>query len=234
MKNTMPAMPKESQPKILLVANRTLIRLGIQALLQTHLKIDHVDEVNPQEALLAISKYRPQVVIHDVDDMQGDLRLLRAATEIMKPAGWIILTSHKDSPLIRAAYAAGAGAVVLKQYRVETMVAAIEKVVGGGVWMDRAMLDSVLEPSRPVEVAPGPPGSRLHLLTRRERDVVNGIVKGFRNKRIAEELGISEVTVRHHLTAIFAKLQVSDRLGLLLYATQNGLADTPESQALSK
>lgn len=230
----MSAMPKEPQPKILLVANRTLIRLGIQALLKSHLKIDHVDEVNPQEALLAISKYRPQVVIHDVDDMQGDLRLLRAATEVMKPSGWIILTSHKDSPLIRTAYAAGVGAVVLKQYRVETMVAAIEKVVGGGVWMDRAMLDSVLEPPQSAGTIAGVGGSRLHLLTKREREVVNGIVKGLRNKRIAAAMGISEVTVRHHLTAIFAKLQVTDRLGLLLYATQNRLTDTPEAQALTK
>lgn len=100
--------------------------------------------------------------------------------------------------------------------------------------MDRAMLDSVLEPPQSAGTIAGVGGSRLHLLTKREREVVNGIVKGLRNKRIAAAMGISEVTVRHHLTAIFAKLQVTDRLGLLLYATQNRLTDTPEAQALTK
>lgn len=216
---------KDSPLRILLVADRTLIRLGIRTLLKGHFKIDRIEEVTAEDAPQAISRSHPQIVVYDLDDSEGDVELLRSLGQAPKPFGLVVLTGQEDSHLIRAAYSAGASAVVLKQLRVETLVAAIQKVLAGEVWMDRAVLDTVLDHASKHEAPVKKPTFQVGILTKRENDVVRAIAKGYRNKRIAQELGISEVTVRHHLTAIFGKLQVSDRLGLLIYAHHHGLAD---------
>jgi DNA-binding NarL/FixJ family response regulator len=69
-----------------------------------------------------------------------------------------------------------------------------------------------------------PEEERIAALTKREREVITLVGEGLRNKQIAERLYISEATVRHHLTAIFAKLDVADRFELVIYAYRYGLA----------
>lgn len=219
---------RESALRVLLIANRTLIRLGIRTLLKGHLKIDRIDEVTPHEARLGIDRTHPSVIVLDLDDEMGRLNLLQDLASAAKGIGLVVLTSQADPALVRAAYSTGAGAVVLKQYRAESLIVAIQKVLTGEVWMDRTIMDAVLDAKTEASSLPAErPAGRIGSLTKRESDVVKAIVKGYRNKRIAEELGISEVTVRHHLTAIFSKLHVSDRLGLLIYAHSNGLAEIP-------
>jgi DNA-binding NarL/FixJ family response regulator len=78
--------------------------------------------------------------------------------------------------------------------------------------------------------APGdekPEAERIAALSQREREVVTLIGQGLKNKQIAENLSISEITVRHHLTSIFTKLDISDRLELIIYAYRHGLAQLP-------
>lgn len=219
---------KDAAIRVLLIANRTLIRLGIRTLLKGHLKIDRIDEVTPHEARLGIDRTHPHAIVLDLDDELGRLDLLQDLASAAKGIGLVVLTGQADPTLVRAVYSTGAGAVVLKQYRAESLILAIQKVLNGEVWMDRTMLDAVLgtKTEASTQLAEHSAG-RIGSLTKRESDVVKAIVKGYRNKRIAEELGISEVTVRHHLTAIFSKLQVSDRLGLLIYAHSKGLAEIP-------
>ncbi len=226
---------KDTLLRVLLIANRTLIRLGIRTLLKGHLKIERIDEVIPHEARVAIDRTHPHVIVLDLDDEQGRLDLLRDLASAAKGVGLVVLTGQADPTLVRAAYSTGAGAVVLKQYRAESLIMAIQKVLNGEVWMDRTLLDAVLGAKTEASGRPAKrPAGHMGSLTKRESDVVKAIVKGYRNKRIAEELGISEVTVRHHLTAIFSKLQVSDRLGLLIYAHSNGLAEiTPQTPTLT-
>jgi DNA-binding NarL/FixJ family response regulator len=75
------------------------------------------------------------------------------------------------------------------------------------------------------KVAEGP--APVPALSKREREVIAILAEGLSNQGIAERLFISETTVRHHLTSIFAKLEVSDRLELLIYAYRHGLVDPP-------
>ena len=65
---------------------------------------------------------------------------------------------------------------------------------------------------------------RLETLTSREREIVRLVSEGLKNKQIAARLSVADVTVRHHLTSVFSKLDVADRLSLVLYAFQHGLA----------
>ncbi|PYV86368.1 MAG: hypothetical protein DMG05_19940 [Acidobacteria bacterium] len=64
-------------------------------------------------------------------------------------------------------------------------------------------------------------------LTKREREVITLVGEGIKNKQIANRLFISEITVRHHLTSIFSKLNLSDRFDLIIYAYRHGLANPP-------
>jgi DNA-binding NarL/FixJ family response regulator len=83
------------------------------------------------------------------------------------------------------------------------------------------VLDQMTRPPQPLD----PEAARLETLTEREREVIACIGQGLRNKQVAERLYISEITVRHHLTSIYNKLGVADRLELVIYAYQHGLVN---------
>ena len=83
------------------------------------------------------------------------------------------------------------------------------------------------EVTRKKTAKPDPESDKIATLTTREREVISLIGEGIKNKQIAERLFISETTVRHHLTSIFSKLEVADRVELLIYAMRHGLASPP-------
>jgi DNA-binding NarL/FixJ family response regulator len=78
--------------------------------------------------------------------------------------------------------------------------------------------------TRPILVKSGPEAAKIATLTRREHEVVSLLSEGLQNKQIASRLSISETTVRHHLTSIFDKLGIANRLELVIYAYRQGLA----------
>jgi two-component system nitrate/nitrite response regulator NarL len=106
------------------------------------------------------------------------------------------------------------------------LLKAIIKVHQGEVWLDRSMMGSVLdEMTQAPEI--DPEKARIASLTDRECQVIALIAEGLKNKQIGERLFISETTVTHHLSSIFSKLGVSDRLELLIYAFAHKLARVP-------
>src|SRR5439155_22962082 len=109
----------------------------------------------------------------------------------------------------------------------ETLLQAITKIRAGESWLEPSMVARALENlTRPQAAVPiAPEVAKIATLT--EREVITLVWQGLRNKYIAERLYISEATVRHHLTAIFAKLDVADRFELAIYAYQHSLAKPP-------
>jgi len=83
---------------------------------------------------------------------------------------------------------------------------------------------------RPTLMKSGPEAAKIATLTKREHEVVSLLSEGLQNKQIAIRLSISETTVRHHLTSIFNKLKVANRLALVIYAYRQGLASPVISQ----
>ena len=97
-------------------------------------------------------------------------------------------------------------------------------------------LDCVLEPTKanvlaelanPSRHKPASEAAKIDSLTKRERQIISLVAQGLRNKQIAARLFISEITVRHHLTSVFSKLDAADRFELILFALKHGLSDTP-------
>jgi DNA-binding NarL/FixJ family response regulator len=136
----------------------------------------------------------------------------------------LVLTGLHEVEAHRQAICGGAMGVVLKEQAPEVLLKAIEKVHAGEVWLDRTMLASVLGElvaNRATRV--DAEATHIAMLTGREREVIAQVGQGLRNKQIADRLGITETTVRHHLTSIFDKLGVTSRLELVLFAHRRGL-----------
>ena len=105
---------------------------------------------------------------------------------------------------------------------------AIHRVHEGEAWLDpkltATLLSQLTGTNRKKE---DPEAAKIAALSKRELEVIKLIGEGLKSKEIAERLFISEITVRHHLTSIFSKLDLSDRVELMLYAYKNGLAKSP-------
>jgi len=182
------------------------------------------------DALALATSTQPDVIVLDLDlggenAVESIPTLLCTAPETRI----LVLTGVRDPEVHRQAIRHGALGLVLKEKAVETLLQAITKVRAGEVWLEPTMIARVLgDLTRPQ---PSPQASseaaKIASLTEREREVITLVGEGLRNKHIAERLYISEATVRHHLTAVFAKLGVSDRFELAIYAYQHGLAKPP-------
>jgi DNA-binding NarL/FixJ family response regulator len=120
--------------------------------------------------------------------------------------------------------------LVLKDKATEVLIKAIERVHAGEVWLDRSLTASVLSELSLAETRKSnPEADKVATLTGREREIVELVSQGLKNKQIAERLFISEATVRNHLTSILSKLDLSDRFELALYAYRHHLAKPPVS-----
>ncbi len=216
---------KRRAVSILVVADCELVRLGVREILRDAFKGPKIEDVSIHDGWETAVEKQPDVVVLDLDDCNRNLSFLRELRTFGQCQGLVAITIYNNHDFVRAAYCAGASAVVLKQQSRETLVVAIQKACEGEVWIDRATLEEVLEAPKAAVPAPTSNSNGTASLTQREREVLLTIAKGYRNKQIAQELGISEVTVRHHLTAIFSKLGVGDRLELVVYAHSHGLVE---------
>jgi len=182
---------------------------------------------NRAEALDAAASTQPDVIILDIvlGDEDG-LSFLPELRQVARNARVLVLTGLRSSESQRQAMRAGAMGVVLKDHAAEVLIKAIEKVHSGEVWLDRLTMGRVLQEIS-EEKQSNPDREKIDTLTERERQVVGLVGEGLKNKQIAARLFISETTVTHHLSSVFSKLEVSDRLELVVYAFRHGLAKLP-------
>ena len=137
----------------------------------------------------------------------------------------VILSANRDQATLAAAVKLGARGVVSKEAPTEDVLTAIRKVHAGDLFLDQSLMQALL--GQLVAPAPkaDPDARRIAALTAREREVIGMIVqgKGALNKELAERAFISERTLRNHLSTIYQKLDVANRLELYVYATKHGL-----------
>ena len=182
------------------------------------------------DALAAAAREQPDVILLDLDmGAENGLDFLSELVATATRARVIILTGVRDPAIHRRAVQLGAMGLVLKDKATEILIKAIEKVHSGEVWLDRSLTASVLsEMSREDESRrTDPDARRISSLTDRELEITGLVCKGLKNKQIADQLFISEATVRNHLTSILSKLELTDRFELALYAYRHHLAKPP-------
>ncbi len=225
------SIPGPQSIRVLIVDDHGIVRAGLRMLLESQPGTTVVGEAaNGAEALALATRLQPDVIVLDLD--LGEENAIESIPTLLSaaPAARIlILTGVRDSEAHREAVRRGAMGLVLKERAAETLLQAIAKVGAGEVWLEPTMIARVLgELTRPQPAQhTSPEAAKIATLTEREREVITLVGNGLRNKQIAERLYISEATVRHHLTAVFAKLGVTDRFELALYAYQHGLAKPP-------
>ena len=214
--------------RILIVDDHAIVQAGLRMLIDQNPNMTVVGVAgNRPEALALAASEQPDIILLDV--LLGDedgLATLPELRQAAQKARILVLTGLRGGETQRRAMIAGAMGVVLKHHAAEVLIKAINKVHQGEVWLDRLMTGSLLDELTQVpEVDQNE--AKITTLTERERSVIALIAEGLKNKQIAQRLFISETTVTHHLSSIFSKLEVSDRLELIIYAFRHKLAQLP-------
>jgi len=180
------------------------------------------------EALAILEREHPDVILLDIDlrgvNSLDSMPILRNATTAMV----LILTGMRNPETHERAIMAGARGVVQKEASAEMILKAIKKVYEGEIWLDRAttarVFSKLLDHSN-NQVSPE--AAKIATLTSREREIINVMTKQGRstNKQIAVHLNMSEHTLRNHLSSIYSKLEVENRLELVMYAVKHHISD---------
>jgi DNA-binding NarL/FixJ family response regulator len=229
--------PLRAQPpptvRILLVDDHAIIRAGLRMLIETRPGFQMVGECdNRADAVALAVDQRPDIILLDLD--LGGENGLDFLDELLKvtqgQSRVIVLTGDRDPRKHARAVGLGALGVVLKDRAPEVLLVAIEKVSGGETWLEPQIMATALNDLWKSRQAPqpNPETEKIASITDREREVIELVAKGFKNQKIGQILFISEPTVRRHLGCVFSKLEVSDRLELLVYAIEHGIVTMPQ------
>jgi len=216
--------------RVLLIDDHVVMRVGLRLVIENQPGLTVVGEAaNRADALQIAAREQPDIILLDLDlgDEKG-IDLLPDLLSAAKGARVIVLTGLRDPEEYRRAVRLGAMGLVLKEQAFGVLAQAIRQVHASEAWLDPALVATVLaEAARTRGRESAPEANRIAALTERERAVIALICEGLRNKQIAERLFISQTTVVHHLTSIFNKLGVANRLELVTYAYSRGLAQPP-------
>ena len=219
----------ETAIRILLVDDHQIFLTGLQLLIEREPDMIVVGTASNRAEALALMQEHPDIVLLDLDlGNESGIDFLPQLIKPEEPPRVIIVTGVPDPELHLRAVRLGALGVVLKLDPPGFLVKAIRKVHGGEMWLNRPMISTVMtELIHARAKKMDSEALKIAELTVREREVIALVAESMRNKQIGERLFISEKTVRHYLTSVFDKLGVADRLALMIYAFQHGLAKIP-------
>src|ERR1700723_387860 len=215
----------KQQIRVLLADDHAIFRDGLRKMLESDEEMTIVGEAqNGTECIKLLAKLKPDILLLDLrmPDKDG-LAVLEEVNFDTLPTRVVVLTAAEDDRDVVRAMRLGARGVVLKQSATDLLVRSIHKVSDGEIWLDNRMTAEVIDAFKKSAES----GQRREkpLLSDREKEIVQLVAQGFRNREIGEKLFISEQTVKNHLHNIFDKQSVSDRLERALYAIPHRLIE---------
>jgi two-component system, NarL family, response regulator DevR len=213
-------MNENTPIRVILADDHAVVRKGIRDFLQEPGDITVVAEAaTGDEALALIRQHRPDVAVLDIQ-MPGrtGLEVTRAVRAEQLPVGVLILTAYDDDPFVMTALQAGANGYVMKSAEPEDLVAAVRAVHEGKSALDPSILRKVM-----ASLTGEPSSGTVEKLSAREIEVLRLAGRGYTNKAIGAQLGISDRTVQGHLTNIYGKLGVASRTEAVTRAIHMGL-----------
>lgn len=212
--------------RVMIVDDHAIVRKGIRALLSESGGFEIVAEAaEGQEAVLAAEQTQPDVILMDLlmPGMDG-IEATRRITGSRPEARVLVLTSFAADNKLFPAIKAGALGYLLKDSSPEELVRAVRQVYRGEPALHPTIARKLLqEVAQPADLQPAP-----EALTARELAVLRIIAQGMSNQEIADELMVSEATVRTHVSRILGKLHLASRTQAALYAVREGLASEDE------
>ncbi len=181
-----------------------------------------------REALIESLAHRPHVVLTDLRMPKVDgIELTRQLKEKLPDIAVVILTAFDDDDNLFAALKAGAIGYVLKDASLEQIVHALHAATAGEGYLSPGLVVRVIKEFTRIDQMARGQRKLFAQLTRREREVLELLAGGHRNKQIAAQLQLSEKTVRNHISTILGKLHVNDRTEAALLAVRHGLGAPP-------
>lgn len=203
--------------RVLIVDDHAIVRQGLRLLLEAQPGLEVVGEAADGQAALDMARaLTPDVMLLDLimPGLSGldVLRQLHAAQPDVKV---LVLTSSLDEQFVRQVLASGAHGYLLKTSRAADMLQAIERVASGLTVLDPAAAPLVMQQLRG--------GDPLQTLTAREREVFDGLARGHNSSEMAEQMTVSEATIRTHIASVLDKLALRDRTQVMVYALKRGL-----------
>lgn len=210
--------------RVLICDDQNVVCEGLRAILGTAPQIEVVGLAHHgAEALERIPVTRPDVVLMDLKmPVMDGVQATREIRSRFPAVRVLVLTTYDADDWVLQAVRAGASGYLLKDSPRDALIAAVEGTAAGKAHLDPAVAGRLLEE---VSRAAAPPSRAvLDSLTEREREVLGLLGRGYSNAAIASHLGLTEGTVRNHVSAVLGKLGVSDRTQAALIALRSGLA----------
>src|SRR6266511_2774802 len=216
-----PAGGPEPGPRILLVDDHEVVRVGLRALLSTVPGFTVVGEADSvASAIQAARRWRPDVVAMDVRLLDGSgVEACREIRSEFPEVRVIMLTSFADEEAVFASILAGASGYLLKQARGQALIDAVEAVWRGGSLLDPAVTRQVLERVR--RLGDREVDEELSRLSEQERKILPLIAEGKTNREIAAALSLSDRTVKSYVSNILTKLNLSRRAEAAAFITRH-------------
>jgi len=218
--------------KIIIADDHPVFRDGLRRLLESEPDLRVVAEAGDgAEAVGMVRRHKPDIVLMDLAMPKcSGLDALRDLNLGSGPTRAIVLAATVERAQIMEALQLGARGVVSKESATKLLFKSIRTVMSGQYWVDRESVSDLVDAMRSVRpAAPAAPPPKNFGLTPRELQAVNMVVSGYSNRDIGKKLGVSEQTVKHHLTRAFDKLGVYNRLELALFAVDHRLGAAEEA-----
>lgn len=228
------AEKKMTKTKIVIIDDHQLFREGVKRILDFEPSFEVVAEGDDgTEAVALVEEYKPDVIIMDINMPKlNGVEATRELIESYPESKVIILSIHDDENYVSHALKTGATGYLLKEMDADALVEAVKVVADGGSYLHPKVTHNLVKEYRRLAVGGSSDGEApfqqveirrpLHLLTRRECEVLQMLADGKSNRGIGEALFISEKTVKNHVSNILQKMNVNDRTQAVVEAIKNG------------
>jgi len=219
--------PEQSAPRVVIADDQTLVRTGFRMILREAGIPVVAEAADGAEAVAAVLKHRPDVVLMDIrmpdmDGLEATRRIL--AAQPGHGCRIIILTTFDLDRYVYTALTDGASGFLLKDVSPEHLVAAVRLVRSGDALLAPSITRRLVERFAPQSSGRPAVHGDLSELTPRELEVLRLLARGLSNAELAARLTLSEATVKTHVARILAKLQLRDRVQAVVLAYETGLA----------
>lgn len=229
-------MPKSSNRskvkiRVLLADDHHIVRAGIRQLLESAGDLQVIAEAGDgEEAQALIQKHKPDVAVLDIQMPKASgIEVTRWVRAHLPEVGVLILTAYDDDPYVMAVLQAGANGYVLKTAQADELIQSVRDVNEGKSTLDPAVTRKLMS-----NLFKRPEKTIAEALTDRELDVLRLAAKGFTNKAIGVQLGISDRTVQGHLAHVFDKMQAASRTEAVMRAVSLGWISQDTGQPLEE
>lgn len=216
--------------RVLLADDQVLVRAGFRSLLDGASDIDVVGEAgNGGQAIALARELRPDVVLMDLrmPDVDGVTATRRISDDVrLSGVRVLVLTTFAEEDNVFAALRSGASGFLVKDIEPDELLQAVRIVARGDALLSPSVTRAVIARSvgvAPPDAKPRPESPSLAALTTREREVVRLVAAGLSNHDIAEQLVVSPLTAKTHVSRAMAKAGARDRAQLVVFAYQTGL-----------